>query len=129
MFGKTKKTASRIASLILSAALFIPTMYGMTVKDFVRADRITKNRTNTKFGVETISDPRIPTSGDDPWQGSYVYFGNYQGEGLKFRVLNRTPSIMATGRCFSIVTLSCGMNMLRRHSRLQTGFPVVSESI
>ena len=89
MFGKTKKTASRIASLILSAALFIPTMYGMTVKDFVRADDVTKSRTNTKLGVSTISDPRIPTSGDDPWQGSYVYFGNYRGMDLKFRVLNR----------------------------------------
>ena len=93
MLKRSKKKIAKIASLILSAALFVPTMYGMTVKDFVRADdTVAKTTSNTKLGVNGLHNPAVPASIDSAWQGSYVYFGNYQGNPIKFRVLDQNTT-------------------------------------
>ena len=90
MLKRSKKKIAKIASLILSAALFIPAMYGMTVKDFVRADdTVAKTTSNTKLGVDQMSDPVIQFGGNKYWHGSYVYFGIYGDQPLKFRVLDK----------------------------------------
>ncbi|MCR5058256.1 MAG: DUF6273 domain-containing protein [Clostridiales bacterium] len=93
MFRKTKKTAAKITSLILSAAIVFPMLHGLSISSFVRADdTVAKTTSNTKLGVDQISNPRIPASGDEAWQGSYVYYGKYNGDPIKFRVLNRATS-------------------------------------
>lgn len=93
MLKRSKKKIAKIASLILSAALFVPAMYGMTVKDFVRADdTVAKTTSNTKLGVNGLHNPAVPASIDSAWQGSYVYFGNYQGTPIKFRVLDNSTT-------------------------------------
>ena len=97
MFGKRKKTASKIASLILSAALFIPTMYGMTVKDFVRADDdFVKTLSNTRIGVDEMNNPMVLYAGVDTWRGSFVYFGKYDGQPIRFRVLDKASTKYTT---------------------------------
>ena len=96
MLKRSKKKIAKIASLILSAALFIPAMYGMTVKDFVRADdTVAKTTSNTKLGVNQISNPRIPESEDDKWNGSYVYFGKYEDIPVKYRVLDKNSTLFS----------------------------------
>ena len=97
MFGKRKKTASKIASLILSAALFVPTMYGMTVKDFVRADDdFVKTLSNTRLGVDEMNNPMVLYAGVDTWRGSFVYFGKYDGQPIRFRVLDKASTKYTT---------------------------------
>ncbi|MBO4650279.1 MAG: hypothetical protein J5653_03710 [Clostridiales bacterium] len=97
MFGKTKKTASKIASLVLSVALFIPTMYGMTVNDFVRADDdFEKTISNTRLGVDEMDDPMVLYAGVDTWRGSFVYFGKYNGQPIRFRVLDKASTKYTT---------------------------------
>ncbi|MCR5327687.1 MAG: DUF6273 domain-containing protein [Saccharofermentans sp.] len=60
-----------------------------------------KDQGNTNLGVSGIGAPVKPSSGDDPWTGSYVYFGKYDVDGdsekdpIKFRVL--APSTTAYG--------------------------------
>ena len=88
MFRKTKKTAAKITSLILSAAIVFPMLHGLSISSFVRADdTVEKTASNTKTGVDGLHDPATPSSAKAPWQGSYVYFGNYHRAPLKFRVL------------------------------------------
>ncbi|MBQ5968463.1 MAG: hypothetical protein IJL60_11890 [Clostridiales bacterium] len=48
-----------------------------------------KKISNTKLGVDQISDPRIPADLSDQWLGSYVYFGQYENRPIKFRVLDK----------------------------------------
>ena len=88
MFRKTKITAAKITSLILSAAIVFPMLHGLSISSFVRADdTVEKTASNTKPGVDGLHDPATPSSANAPWQGSYVYFGNYHRAPLKFRVL------------------------------------------
>ena len=37
-----------------------------------------KNAENTMFGNVGMADPRVPSSINDEWQGSYVYYGKYK---------------------------------------------------
>lgn len=55
---------------------------------------ITKTQDNTCFGTSKISAPEAPDS-EQAWKGSYVYFGTYDGEPIRFRVL--APSTTAYG--------------------------------
>ena len=51
------------------------------------------------LGTGVIADPTAPTSTSDVWQGSYVYFGNYDTDGdgtaepVKYRVLDSETSV------------------------------------
>nr|MCR5233688.1 DUF6273 domain-containing protein [Lachnospiraceae bacterium] len=53
------------------------------------SDPLVKNASNTLYGTSGMSNPRVPTSEEDYWQGSYVYYGKYDGEAIKYRVLDR----------------------------------------
>ena len=53
-----------------------------------------KNQDNTCLGTDKIAPPEEPTSKDSPWSGSYVYYGNYEGEPIKFRVLRKDSSVL-----------------------------------
>lgn len=50
--------------------------------------------TTTKtLGTSVIADPTAPTSTSDAWQGSYVYFGTYDSNPVKYRVLDSETSV------------------------------------
>ena len=59
-----------------------------------------KNAENTMFGNVGMADPRVPSSINDEWQGSYVYYGKYKKYGdddktyypVKYRVLDKSTS-------------------------------------
>lgn len=48
---------------------------------------ITKTQSNTSLGVAQIKAPTAPDTKDTSWAGSYVYYGNYEGNPIRFRVL------------------------------------------
>ena len=64
------------------------------------SDSLIKNTSNTLYGTSGMSNPRVPTSEEDEWQGSYVYYGQWDGGNgtwvkrpLKFRVLDRYSTV------------------------------------
>ena len=40
------------------------------------------------IGTSEILNPVVPENAADHWSGNYVYFGSYDGSGIKFRVLD-----------------------------------------
>ena len=44
------------------------------------------------LGVSIIADPTAPENDVDAWKGSYLYFGTYNGNPVKYRVLDRTTT-------------------------------------
>ena len=45
-------------------------------------------KTVTGLSTGTISGPDVPESKDSPWSGYYVYYGSFNGETVKYRVLD-----------------------------------------
>lgn len=56
-----------------------------------------KNRENTRLGTAGLSDPDAPADKDTPWSGSYVYFGTWDGNPIRFRVLAKDSTAYTTG--------------------------------
>ena len=44
------------------------------------------------FGTKGIIDPAVPNSASDAWKGCYVYYGNYNGSPVKYRVLDASTT-------------------------------------
>ena len=85
------KTVAATMSAVFAFTL-IPMALGQNA--VVAAEAITKDQSNTSLCVSDIKEPK---SGDETsaWTGSYVYFGIYGGNAIKFRVL--APSTNAYG--------------------------------
>ncbi|MCR4703003.1 MAG: DUF6273 domain-containing protein [Saccharofermentans sp.] len=84
--GKVKQIARKITAGILTAAMcvaFIPKIIG---NDVVSA-AITKNQSNTCLGTSGLASPVVPKNKDAAWSGSFVYFGKYDSNPIRFRVL------------------------------------------
>ena len=41
------------------------------------------------LGTSMLPNPEVPKDVDTAWKGSYVYYGIYKGEPIKFRMLSR----------------------------------------
>lgn len=78
---------TKISSAVLSASIGLSFVAVTGNNIIVRADG-NKNTDNTTLGISIISDPEKPEDLTSPWVGSYVYFGNYDGNPIKFRVLD-----------------------------------------
>ena len=86
MNGRRMKTAAKLIAGIITAAMsftFVPVMGGSGT--ILAAG--TKSTGNTWLGTSGISNPDAPGSSDSAWSGSYVYFGEYGGSPIRFRVL------------------------------------------
>ena len=59
-----------------------------------------KNASNTTLGADSIRNPRVPDSEDDFWQGSYIYYGKYNGSPLRFRVLDNATTVFGGNTVF-----------------------------
>lgn len=57
------------------------------------SDPLLKNTSNTLYGTSGMSNPRVPTSEKDEWQGSYVYYGKWLDRYVKYRVLDKYTTI------------------------------------
>lgn len=66
--------------------VFIPKVMGEGTASIAAEE---KSQDNTWLGTAGLSDPETPADKDTPWSGTYVYFGTYDGNPIKFRVLAR----------------------------------------
>ena len=87
MKNKVTLTA-RITSLLLAVVISVPVFGVSQTKKVCAVTSNGKNNNNTSFGVSAIKDPVAPSSKDDKWKGDYVYFGKWNQEPVKFRVLD-----------------------------------------
>ena len=99
-----KIRSSKIISSALAVTMGIALIPWLQNGTVVRADG-TKNKDNTKLGVSQIADPSIPDDFDTPWEGSYIYFGKYDGNPIKFRVLDTDSELYGNGK--KTVFLDC----------------------
>ncbi len=89
---KKRKLLKRGLASLLAAVLavgMLPMMSGnmATVK---AADGY---KTIAGLGTGIIANPTAPTASTDTWKGSYVYFGTYGGNPVKYRVLDNNTSV------------------------------------
>ncbi len=97
MLTNVRSMISKLVLGLLAITVSFPLISGIHGSEGIRAenDRTTKTSSNTRLGVDQISNPKIPSSADDVWNGSYVYYGTYKtGRNIdcipmKFRVLNK----------------------------------------
>ncbi|MCR5593469.1 MAG: DUF4214 domain-containing protein [Saccharofermentans sp.] len=86
------KNTIRIIASILASSIIAVSLSNQALA--AGADK-TKTSGNTSLGVSAIQAPRLPESSIDWWSGNYVYFGTYDGNPIRFRVL--TPNTTAYG--------------------------------
>ena len=103
---KTTKILSTALAVTMGISLIPWLQTGNTVR---AAGGFSKNQDNTDFGVSQIAHPNAPDHRATYWSGSYVYFGSYEGEGLRFRVLDPDTDIFGTRTMF----LDCDMVLFR----------------
>ncbi len=83
-----KRGIASLLAVVLAVGL-LPVMPDntLTVK---AADGVTPAMT---LGTGSIADPAVPASTNDAWTGSYVYFGTYNGNPVKYRVLDSETTV------------------------------------
>ena len=81
----------RIGSVAMTAVMSIALIPNIASPKQVNADSdaYVKSQENTRMGVYQMANPRVPTSKDDAWQGSYVYYGVTK---TKYRVLDKSST-------------------------------------
>ena len=94
--AKQKKLSKRILSITLSMVLTAAGL--MLPQKQVNAEEANNVATMTTktisgLGTDIIADPTVPTSSRDEWKGSYVYFGTYDSNPVKYRVLDSETTI------------------------------------
>ena len=91
MNRKRLKTAEKLAAGIITAAMSLSFVPGMLGNGKILAAEA-KNTGNTWLGTSGIDNPDVPGSSDSDWSGSYVYFGEYGGSPIRFRVLEKNST-------------------------------------
>jgi len=77
---------------VMSAAIVLGMMPGVA-GNVTQAQAAGVDKTIAGLGTGVISNPTVPTASSDAWQGSYVYFGTYNGNPVKYRVLDNNTSV------------------------------------
>ncbi|MFW5676333.1 MAG: YDG domain-containing protein, partial [Acetivibrio ethanolgignens] len=88
---KNTTLKKRVSGIALSFVLFIGFASGTATA--VHAEPVEK--TIAGFDTSVISNPEAPEAPEEyrnNWKGSYVYFGTYNGEPVKYRVLDNSTS-------------------------------------
>lgn len=78
-----KKFAATFLSALMSFSL-LPKISG----EIKVSANIRKTTSNTSLGVSQMKSPKLGTANNVAWEGSFVYFGNYNNEPIKFRALS-----------------------------------------
>ncbi|MCR5804584.1 MAG: DUF4214 domain-containing protein [Clostridia bacterium] len=91
---KLKLTTKKVLATVVASVMTVGLFSGLLGKDLIRAD-VSKNQNNTCLGTSKIAAPAKPEDCNSAWSGSYVYYGMYKDNPIKFRVL--APSTTAYG--------------------------------
>ena len=79
-----KRKAQRLLTMLLTLSLCV----GEFNITGIRA-AAEEEKTITGLGTGAITNPLVPTSDEDAWSGSFVYYGKYKDQPLKYRVLDK----------------------------------------
>ena len=93
------KKVMKLASAVLAASVFAALATNYKESKPVYAATL-KNADNTTLGTSQIGNPKAPADKDDPWTGNYVYFGEYDSNPIKFRVLASNTDVYGEDALF-----------------------------
>jgi len=96
---KVKFNGHKIIASVVVAAMSIAFIPKITGSGNVLA-ATTKNADNTRLCTTGIASPAAPANADSAWKGSYVYFGTYGGNPIKFRVLAPSTDVYGGSTMF-----------------------------
>ena len=92
-----KSMTKRILSVFLAAVLITVLLPIAGVTETVQAisynSEISQGKTIVCVGTDGIKAPKVPESDIDSWIGSYVWFGKYNNEPVRYRVLTPKTTI------------------------------------
>lgn len=74
-----------LAAVVLLAVIGMSNIPGMGMVSIVHAEG---EKTITGLGTGAIGNPNAPERNDSPWSGSYVYYGKYENNPVKYRILD-----------------------------------------
>ena len=77
----------RLLAVLLSVAMVVSMLNSVGFLGRAQADEDTWTKTVAGLGTSVIKAPKQPSSGDDEWTGSYVWYGKYKGTPVRYRVL------------------------------------------
>ena len=84
----------RAGALILSSAITLSLLPKVTGNSEVKADDTwSKTLENTFVNIDKIANPVAPENSASPWSGSYVYYGHYDNDPIRFRVLDNDSDL------------------------------------
>jgi hypothetical protein len=89
---KKRKLLKRGLASLLAAVLavgLLPMMSG----NMATVKAAEGDKTIAGLGTGVIANPTAPTTSTYAWQGSYVYFGTYGGNPVKYRVLDKNTTV------------------------------------
>ena len=82
-----KRSMAFLLTAVMAGSLLSAVPSGMT--NVQAADGTTTGKTIAGLGTGIIAGPTVPTADTDEWAGSYVYYGTYGGNPVKYRVLDK----------------------------------------
>lgn len=88
--GAKRIFAALLAMIIVSGDVPVSPLsqvFGDTVITANAEDSWSKSEANTVFGTTGIEHPQTPQANVE-WRGNYVYYGKYDGNPMKYRVLD-----------------------------------------
>ena len=92
---RSKSIIPKVIASVIVASMSVALIPKITGSDKVLAWNGEKNDGNTFLGTSKIAAPVAPTDYQSEWTGSYVNIGYYNGQLLKYRVLD--PNTTAYG--------------------------------
>ena len=88
---KEKLLKRGLASLL--AVVLVVGMLPMMPGNMATVKAADGDKTIAGLGTGMIADPTVPSADTDAWKGSYVYFGTYGGNSVKYRVLDSNTTV------------------------------------
>ena len=88
---KEKLLKRGLASLL--AVVLVVGMLPMMPGNMATVKAADGDKTIAGLGTSVIANPTEPTATTDAWQGSYVYFGTYGENPVKYRVLDKNTTV------------------------------------
>lgn len=95
---KKRSRRKKGLAILLTAAMAVGLMPGTgTLQAQAQESQVVKTTSTTKtiagLGTGVIADPTDPGNDTEKaWAGSYVYYGNYNGSPVKYRVLDASTT-------------------------------------
>ena len=116
---QTLRRLKKGLAILLTAAMVVGLMPGTgTLQAQAEESQAQETSTTTKtiagLGTSVIVDPTAPANVTDVWKGSYVYYGNYNGSPVKYRVLDANTTDYSADGTTQTMLLDCDSVLYRQ---------------